>query len=300
MGFIPVRKCASSQKTTGINPVARQDSVDFRRTPFIMKAMERVIALLTDFGTRDHYVACMKGVILQINPKAIIVDITHEINPQDVYHGAFELRQSLPWFPPKTVFVAVVDPRVGTNRRILAAAYNDRYVLAPDNGLLTLIHRDANLQGIRSVENRQYYSAQVSRTFHGRDIFAPVAAHLSKGVPFDQLGPLVDRMEMLSLARPRLHPDGTIDGQVALIDHFGNLITNISVTDLSAAHANRHQLHVSVGKYDVGPVRASYADVPTTQPVALIGSTQMLEIAINGGNASRTLDVERGVPVSLR
>jgi len=262
--------------------------------------MDRVIALLTDFGTCDHYVACMKGVILQINPKAIIVDITHEINPQDIYHGAFVLRQSLPWFPPKTVFVAVVDPKVGTNRRILAASYNDRYVLAPDNGLLTLTHRDASLEGIRSVENRQYYSAQVSRTFHGRDIFAPVAAHLSKGVAFDQLGPVVDRMEVLSLAKPQLHPDGSIDGQVVLIDHFGNLITNISVTDLSAAHTNRHQLHVSVGEHAVGPVRASYADVPPSQPVALIGSTQMLEIAVNGGNASKTLEVGRGVPVILR
>ncbi len=262
--------------------------------------MERVIALLTDFGTRDHYVACMKGVILQINPKAIIVDITHEINPQDVYQGAFVLRQSLPWFPPKTVFVAVVDPRVGTNRRILAAAYSDRYVLAPDNGLLTLIHRDASLQGIRSVENRQYFSAQVSRTFHGRDILAPVAAHLSKGVSFDLLGPVVDRMEVLSLPKPQLHPNGTIDGQVTFIDHFGNLITNISVADLSAAHSNRHQLQVSIGEHAIGPVRASYADVPPAQPVAVIGSTQMLEIAINGGNASRTLDVGRGVPVSLR
>lgn len=262
--------------------------------------MDPIIALLTDFGTRDHYVACMKGVILQINPKAIIVDITHEINPQDIYHGAFVLRQALPYFPPRTVFVAVVDPTVGSTRRVLAACYNDRYVLAPDNGLLTLLHRDASLQGIRLVDNRQYYAAQVSRTFHGRDIFAPVAAHLSRGVPFDRVGPVVDRIEVLSLGRPVLHPDGTIDGQVVLVDHFGNLITNISVADLSAAHVRRHHLQVTVGDRPIGLIHAAYSDVPLGEPLALIGSTQMLEIAINGGNASQTLGIGRGAPVILR
>lgn len=265
-----------------------------------MEFMDPVIALLTDFGTRDHYVACMKGVILQVNPKAIIVDITHEINPQDIYHGAFVLRQCLPWFPPKTIFVAVVDPTVGTNRRILAARYNDRYVLAPDNGLLTLVHRDAVLQGIRSVENRQYFAAQVSSTFHGRDIFAPVAAHLSKGLAFDHLGPAIDRMEVLSLSRPQVHRDGTVDGEVVLIDHFGNLITNIAVTDLSAASTRRHHLHVTVGETVIGPIQSSYADVPAGQPVALLGSSQMLEIGINGGDAAKTLGVPRGIPVFLR
>lgn len=262
--------------------------------------MDPVIALLTDFGTRDHYVACMKGVILQINPKAIIVDVTHEINPQDVFHGAFVLRQCLPWFPPRTIFVAVVDPAVGTHRRILAARYNDRCVLAPDNGLLTLLHRDGSLQGIRSVENNQYFAAQVSRTFHGRDIFAPVAAHLSKGVSFDTLGPVADRMEVLSLARPEFHPDGTIEGRVILVDHFGNLITNISTSDLSAAHTRRHNRQVVAGDRVIGPIHASYADAPSGQPVAVVGSTQMLEIAVNGGNAATTLGIGRGTVISLR
>jgi S-adenosyl-L-methionine hydrolase (adenosine-forming) len=262
--------------------------------------MDPVIALLTDFGTRDHYVACMKGVILQINPKAIIVDVTHEINPQDIYHGAFVLRQTLPWFPDKTVFVAVVDPTVGTHRRILAARYNDRYVLAPDNGLLTLLHREASLQGIRSVENHQYYAAQVSRTFQGRDIFAPVAAHLSKGVAFDHLGPVADRMEVLNLPRPQLHPDGTLDGQVLTIDRFGNLITNISAADLSAAHLRRHHLQVFVDGQVIGPMHTAYADVPAGQTVALLGSAQLLEIGVNGGNAAKTLEVGRGTAVLLR
>jgi S-adenosyl-L-methionine hydrolase (adenosine-forming) len=262
--------------------------------------MDPVIALLTDFGTRDHYVACIKGVILQVNPKANIVDVTHEINPQDIYHGAFVLRQALPWFPPKTVFVAIVDPTVGTTRRILAARYSDRIVLAPDNGLLTILHRDAELQGIRVVENHQYFSTTVSRTFHGRDIFAPVAAHLSRGIPVDHLGPVADRMEVLSLAKPRHHPDGGLEGQVLFVDRFGNLISNISVADLSTANTRRHHFEVTVGPHAVGQIRTTYADVPTGQPVAIVGSTQMLEIAINGGNASQTLGMTRGAAVALR
>src|SRR5687767_7853558 len=130
-----------------------------------------IIALMTDFGTRDHYVGAMKGVILQINPKVTLVDISHDIDSQDLFHGAFVLRQSLPYFPTGTIFVAVVDPTVGSNRRILAARYNDRTVLAPDNGLLTLLQRDADLQEIRVVENRRYFASIISSTFHGRDIF---------------------------------------------------------------------------------------------------------------------------------
>ena len=140
-----------------------------------------VIALMTDFGGCDYYAAAMKGVILQINPKVTIVDITHEIDSQDLFHGAFVLRQSFPYFPVGTIFVAVVDPTVGSGRRILAARYNDRIVVAPDNGLLTLLHRDADLQEVHVVENRQLFVAQPSSTFHGRDIFAPIAAHLSRG-----------------------------------------------------------------------------------------------------------------------
>ena len=133
-----------------------------------------IVALLTDFGTADHYVAAIRGVILQINPKATLVDVTHEIAAQDIFHAAFVLRQVLPFYPTETVFVAVVDPGVGTSRRILAARYSDRVVLAPDNGLLTLVHRDAELQEMRVVENRRLFASNLSATFHGRDIYAPL------------------------------------------------------------------------------------------------------------------------------
>jgi S-adenosylmethionine hydrolase len=259
-----------------------------------------IIALMTDFGTRDHYVAAMKGMILQIDPKATLVDITHEIEPQEIVSGAFILRQAFPYFPVGTIFLAVVDPTVGTSRRILAARYSDRIVLAPDNGLLTLIHRDAEVQEVRVVDNRRLMAASLSSTFHGRDIFAPVAGHLSKGVSLGQVGPAASQVLMLELAKPVYRPNGGLDGEVLFIDRFGNLIPNISELDLSAAHSRARQHRVAVGSHEVGPIQFSYADVPQGKPIALIGSTQMLEIAVNGGSAAATLDAHRGTPIHVR
>lgn len=259
-----------------------------------------VIALMTDFGTRDHYVAAMKGVILQINPKATLVDITHDIGSHDIFHGAFVLRQVVPYLPPQTVVVAVVDPTVGTARRILAARYNDRIVVAPDNGLLTLLHRDGRLQELRLVENRGFFANTVSSTFQGRDIFGPVAAHISRGVAMDRLGPVADRIEVLDLSRPRVGHDGALDGEIILVDRFGNLITNISSMDLSAARIPKRVLEVAVGPHRIGPIRNTYGDVDVGQAVALVGSAQMLEIAVNRGSAAEALGVARGAPVCLR
>jgi hypothetical protein len=259
-----------------------------------------VVALLSDFGTADHYVATMKGVVLQINPRATLVDVSHEIASHDVFQAAFVLRQVLPFFPVETVFVAVVDPTVGTDRRILAARYSDRIVLAPDNGLLTFVHRDAELQEVRVVENRRLFAGTLSVTFHGRDVFAPVAGHLSTGMPLHNVGPVADRIEVLDLARPSRNPDGSLEGQVCLIDRFGNLITNVSVVDLSAARAGNRTFTVSLKDQPIGPIRMTYADVSPGQPLALIGSTQMLEIAVNHGSAAQVLGARRGDPVFLR
>ncbi|HOW71540.1 MAG TPA: SAM-dependent chlorinase/fluorinase [Phycisphaerae bacterium] len=257
------------------------------------------VALLTDFGTRDHYAATMKGMILQINPKVTLVDVTHEIAPQHVLEGAFVLRQTLPFFPVETVFVVVVDPTVGTSRRILAARYNNRFVLAPDNGLLTFLHRDAQLQEIRVVENRQFMAATLSATFHGRDILAPVAGHVSRGTALDRLGPPADRVEVLDIPRLQWSRDGSITGQVIYVDHFGNLITNIAEADLSGPRLQVRGREVMLGDRRIGPVRITYADVPRGEPVALIGSTCMLEIAINAGNAAHTLQAGCGTRVHM-
>lgn len=261
-----------------------------------------IIALLTDFGFRDHYVAAMKGMILQVNPKVTLVDVCHEIDSHDLFHGAFALRQVLPYYPPETVFVAVVDPGVGSSRRILAARYSNRVILAPDNGLLTLIHRDAELQDIRVVENRRYFASTISSTFHGRDIFAPVAGHLSRGVGLHELGPVAHQIHILNLAQPVRNEDGTITGQVMLVDRFGNLITNISELDISAARAPRRgkPWEVFLDDRKIGPIRVTYADVGPGEPLALIGSSQFLEIAIHRGSAAGQLGANTGAAVHLR
>lgn len=258
-----------------------------------------IIALMTDFGTRDHYVAAMKGMILQINPKATLVDVTHDLDPQDIMGASFTLRQVFPFFPAGTIFVAVVDPTVGTDRRVLAGRYSDRIVLAPDNGVLTFLQRDAELQDMRVIENRQYLASSLSVTFHGRDIFAPVAGHLSKGVAFDRIGPRADRIEILELPRPHRHSSGDLDGQVLYVDRFGNLITNICTMDLAPARARGLQWHVSLGTHDIGPLQTTYADVQPGTPLALVGSTQMVEIAVNQGSAARQFGASRGHEVRL-
>ncbi len=259
-----------------------------------------IIALMTDFGTRDHYVATMKGMILQIDPKATLVDVTHEIDPQELVGGTFILRQAFPYFPAGTIFVAVIDPTVGTSRRILAARYSHRIILAPDNGLLTLVHRDAEVQEVRVVDNRRLMAGSLSSTFHGRDIFAPVAGHLSKGVPLSQVGPVAGQIQTLHLPAPTCLPNGGLDGEVLFIDRFGNLITNISELDLSAAHSLARSHRIAVGPRAVGPIHLTYADVAQGELIALIGSTQMLEVAVNGGSAAATLDARRGTPVHVR
>ena len=151
-----------------------------------------VITLLTDFGTQDWYVAAVKGVILQIAPEATIVDVTHDLGPQDVVQAAFVLRQTLKWFPPGTIHLAVVDPGVGSNRRLLAGRYAGQYVVAPDNGLITMVHHELPVEAVHWIANRSYALRSVSATFHGRDIMAPAAAHLAAGVAVRQLGPPTD------------------------------------------------------------------------------------------------------------
>jgi len=260
-----------------------------------------IITLMSDFGTRDHYVACMKGVILQIHPKAAIVDVTHEIEPHGIIEAAFVLRQVWAWFPPESVHVVVVDPGVGTSRRILVGRYSERFVVAPDNGLITLVHHDARLEELRVVENRRYFAPALSTTFHGRDVMAPVAAHIARGgVRLHELGPTTDHLEILDLPRPKTVDASVLTGQVLYVDRFGNLITNISAIDINSFIHRRASLTVYLGDRAIGPICATYGEVPPGMPVAVIGSTQLLEIAINRGSAARTFGADVGAPVALR
>lgn len=259
-----------------------------------------IITLTTDFGEADHYVSCMKGVLLQMVPTAQIVDITHTIPPHDVVRGAFILRQVFDYYPEGTVHVAVVDPGVGTTRRLIAASYEGQIILAPDNGLISLVHRDFALDELRAITNSRLFRQEISSTFHGRDVLAPVAGHLARGLAFVNVGPLIEQLEILNLDPASPLPNGGIEGQVLYVDHFGNLITNISEDELAGTVRGQPDLNVYVGPLRVGPLRSTYSDVSAGEIIALIGSTGMLEVAINQGNAASQLRATPGTTVVVR
>ena len=240
----------------------------------------RIITLLTDYGTRDYYVASLKGVILRIAPQVSIVDVTHDIEPHDVAQGAFVLRQVWAWYPPDTIHVAVVDPGVGSQRRILLGRYGGQYVIAPDNGLITWLHRDFGPEALQVVQNRDYFLPEVSSTFQGRDIIAPVAAHLANGVHPREFGPATDQVELLATLAPAEATATGWRGRVVYVDRYGNLVTNI-------AGERERPCAVLVGGALVGPLRATFADVETGRPVAYVGSAGFVEIAIREGNAAK-------------
>lgn len=259
-----------------------------------------IITLTTDFGEADHYVACMKGVILQHVPNVQLVDVTHTISQHDVVHAAFVLRQIVQHFPPGTIHVVVVDPGVGTARRLLAARYEGQIILAPDNGLVSLVHRDFSLDELYSIENTRLFRSEVSTTFHGRDILAPIAGNLARGLAMDNVGPPLEQLEILNLEKANPLPSGGIEGQVLYVDRFGNMITNISEDELSVMYPNFEGLQVHVGPLRIGPLRTTYADVAEGEIVAVVGSTGMVEIAVNQGNAATQLRASPGTIVVVK
>ncbi|MFQ5501059.1 MAG: S-adenosyl-l-methionine hydroxide adenosyltransferase family protein [Phycisphaerae bacterium] len=258
------------------------------------------ITLITDFGDADHYVACMKGVILQRVPDARVIDVTHRIQHQDILAAAFVLRHVMPSFPSGTIHVAVVDPGVGSRRRILAGRYAGQTILAPDNGLVSLVHRDFKLEMLRSVENATLIARTSSATFQGRDIFAPVAGALLAGLEIDEVGPAVEEPVLLDIECPVPLESGGLRGRVLHVDHFGNLISNIRVEDLDALGVPAGQLNVVIGSTQVGPLRFTYSDVAVGEVLALIGSTGMVEVAIHRGHAASRLSVGVGTSLTVR
>ena len=255
-----------------------------------------VITLLTDFGTQDEYVGVMKGVILTIHPSAIIIDITHHIAAQDIVQAAYILKSAYPYFPKGTIHVAITDPGVGSARAILAADINNYIFLAPDNGILSLLAEDA--RKIVRVENFRYCLPTISRTFHGRDIFAPIAAHLSKGLAIGSLGSEVSphAIKQLSLPMSRISGDG-ITGEIIMTDRFGNMMSNIRAEDLdSFADQN---IEIIFKNKIVNGLSHSYSDVNPGKALAVIGSRGYVEIAVNCGNAAEYFDARSGEPVQI-
>ena len=251
------------------------------------------ITLLTDFGTADGYVAAMKGVIASIAPKVRVDDAAHDVAPGDVMGAALALKRYWQLYPTGSIHVVVVDPGVGSDRRGIALEADDRFCVGPDNGVFTHVLRDAERVNVVSLESREFFRPAVAATFHGRDIFAPVAAHLASGVSLSRLGPAVSDPVKLPWPEPRCDDDGAVEGTVVHVDRFGNLITNISAEWCERART------VTVGGSGVGPLRRTYADVAPNEPVALIGSLELLEISVREGNAAEILDVRRGDPVRI-
>src|SRR5436190_10268839 len=256
-----------------------------------------VIALLTDFGSRDHYAGTMKGVALGICPDATLVDISHEVPPHDVGGGALELAACFKYFPAGSIFLVVVDPGVGSARRGIAADTGDYKFVAPDNGVLTLALDETPARKIVELTERRYARPTVSRTFEGRDRFAPAAAWLAKGVELSVLGRPAGSIQRLTLPQPTATSE-QVTGEVLRVDRFGNLITNIDRKTFQKL-ADDRGFEIRIGSHQVPRIVSTYADVGPGEICALFGSTDRLEIAANGKSAATELNIDRGTPVHV-
>lgn len=261
--------------------------------------MRPVIALLTDFGLRDHYVGAMKGAILAACPEATLVDVTHEVPAHDVAAGALALDASYRHFPPGTVFVAVVDPGVGSERRPIAAGAGPWLFVGPDNGLLTFVLEVHPAARVHLLASPALFREPLSPVFHGRDLFGPAAGHLARGLALDAVGPRV--ADPVRLAQPpKTRTDAGWDGAVIHVDHFGNLTTNLLEGDLAALGGPTLEgLVVRLGA-EVLPLVRTYSDVAAGRPCALVGSSGRLEVAVRGGRADALAGAGKGSPVLVR
>ncbi len=262
--------------------------------------MGRIITLITDYGWRDHYVGVLHGVILRIAPDVRIVDVTHAVEPHDITHGAFVLRQVLPWYPAGTIHMAVVDPGVGTDRRILVAQYGGQFIVTPDNGLLTFVHRDLPAEEMVSVENRHFFLSKISSTFHGRDMIAPVASHLANGVRPREFGRVTDRLEILPISWEAERTSSGLCGQVIYVDRFGTLVSNVQVKQLESIQEERGNVSVFVNGENIGSIKSTFSDVPIGKPVAFVGGSGNLEIAVNQGRAVDRFSPDAEVCIEVR
>ncbi|WP_425398875.1 SAM hydrolase/SAM-dependent halogenase family protein [Aeoliella sp.] len=256
-----------------------------------------IITLTTDFGEGSRYVGAMKGVLLSINPDADVVDISHTVPHQDIRQGALTLLEATPYYPPGTLHIAVIDPGVGTSRRILYAEIDQQRYICPDNGLLTCLADRAKPSTMRSVENSELWLDGVSHTFHGRDIMAPVAARLSLGIDPTDVGPVIEDYARISLPRAERVAQ-KIEGEVIEVDSFGNLITNITA-EMIADVPRDENTRVRCDEHETLGIFDAYGDQPPMTLIALVGSGDKLELAIVDDSAKIMLGVGVGVPVTI-
>ena len=257
----------------------------------------QIITLTTDFGLADWFVGTMKGIIVGVNPRGSIIDITHDISPGDIRAGAFALAASCRFFPKGTIHVAVVDPGVGSHRKAIAVQTANYFFVGPDNGVLSWALRQEKIKTIRALESKEYFLHPISSTFHGRDIFAPVAAHLARGVSISKLGPPLKEFVRLPWPQPA-RSRNRVAGEVIYIDHFGNGITNLDNKLLPESKQTSCEIQGNKRQW-LCPLRSFYQAVPPKKPVAVMGSSGFLEIGVNGGSAEKLLGLKTGSRVVL-
>lgn len=291
-----------------------------------MSKAPSVITLLTDFGTKDGYVGTMKGIILRIIPHAQIVDLSEDVGPQDIFEGAFISFSAYKYFPKGTVHLLVVDPGVGSNRRVICVKTKEYTFVAPDNGILSLVVANEHPEFIIEVTNKKYFLPEVSDTFHGRDIFAPIAAYLLNGIKPEDLGNKIAAIKKIELPRPVLSPDGVLTAEIIYIDHFGNLITNIDYDtfenfklsasgrygyrkaakgykgyrlDRDKVDLTDKDLSIIIGDKEITKISKSYSETAEGGLLAIFGSSGFFEIAANKDNAKRLLKKKKGDKVVI-
>lgn len=265
--------------------------------------MPKIVALLTDYGTRDQYAGSLRGAVLAACPDANVVDISHDVPPHAVRAAAFVLRATAPVFPAGTVFVSVVDPGVGTARRGIAIRAGGYYFVGPDNGIFSLILTDHPEAEVRHLTNAGLFRANVSSTFHGRDIFGPVGGALARGAAFAEVGPLIDDPFHFEFPRPRLTGDDEIAGEVIYIDAYGNLVSSIGGAEWQTfIHGAKGDLTEMVGEVDrvIVPVVSTFGDVPEDDACVYLGSSGRIEVAVNRGSAAKRFEAAIGSPVKLK
>ncbi len=267
-----------------------------------MAAKKSIITLLTDFGLEDHFVAVMKGVILTIHPDVEIFDICHNIHPHDIFQAAYLLKSSYRYFPSGSIHVVVVDPGVGTKRKPIIASSEKGFFIAPDNGVLSYIYAEAQVSEVREITADHYFIKPRSGTFDGRDVFAPVAAWLSKGVGLPSFGEPLSEYKKFELPQPVVVQEGILRCKIVYVDRFGNLITNLSRERfkecLNASKQRRFALRV--GDHTVTKISHSYAEGEKYQIIALFGSTGCLELGVNKGNAAKFTSLGTGKDVLFK
>jgi S-adenosylmethionine hydrolase len=258
-----------------------------------------IVTLTTDFGTNDHFVGSVKGVILDIVPEAAIVDISHAVQAYDVLDGALAISQAYSYFPTGTVHMVVVDPGVGTTRRPIIASSDGYHFVAPDNGVLSMVYAKEERIHVRHVTSDHYFRQPVSNTFHGRDVFAPIAAYLAKMVDSHKFGDEIEDYVRFAAPRPKPIAENRLRAVVLKVDRFGNMITNVTPEDAPALFAGKGGFKIVVGNKEITEFRTAYAEGAPGEVFGILGSMGYLEIVANRAAAAQITGAGKGAEVTI-